>query len=481
MMRMPLAHFPVCAAAILLAGCAAKAPKEIEDPLAIDAPASYSSRGERSTSDDDDWVKQLSKDATLTKLIYEVREKNWDIKKAALRVETAATNARLAGARLFPIAAVGLDGRRAQQAFIGFPGGPSGGEGGGDGGTVSKSLTNTFGASLDVSWEIDLWGRIRAGQEASIAEFQASKEDLRGVASSLSAQTAKIWFALMEARDQARLAEQSLVSFSNTETTLRDSFESGNGSAAQLRVATSDVDTSKALLEERKGQVRAAQRQLEVLLGRYPKAEIESSGGLPEVPKQPPAGIPSTLLERRSDLVAAERRMASAARRVKEGKLALLPQISLTASGGRTSDVLRDLTSADFGVWSIGANATQTLFRGGEVLGNLKLREIALREATVDYQRVAMGAFNEVETRLDNEVILRRREAAMRSAEKNLIGAYERSLQEYRDGVGSSTALLTNQRRLLSVSGQVLTLRRLRLDNRVDLHLALGGSIKKTF
>jgi multidrug efflux system outer membrane protein len=480
MMRMPQVHFPVCAAAIVLAGCAAKPPKEIEDALAIDAPAKYSSRGERTTSDDDDWVKQLSKDATLTKLIMEVREKNWDIKKAALRMETAGTNARLAGARLFPIAAVGLDGRRAQQAFIGFPGGPSGGEGG-DGGTVSKSLTNNFGVSLDVSWELDLWGRIRAGQEASIAEFQASKEDLRGVASSLSAQTAKVWFALMEARDQSRLAEQSLVSFRNTETTLRDSFELGNGSAAQLRVATSDVDTSVALLEERNGQVRAAQRQLEVLLGRYPKAEIESSGGLPEVPKQPPAGIPSTLLERRSDLVAAERRMASAARRVKEGKLALLPQISLTGSGGRTSDVLRDLTTADFGVWSIGANATQTLFRGGEVLGNLKLREIALREAKVDYQRVAMGAFNEVETRLDNEVILRRREAAMRRAEKNLIGAYERSLQEYRDGVGSSTALLTNQRRLLSVSGQVLTLRRLRLDNRVDLHLALGGSIKKTF
>ncbi len=463
-------------AALALAGCRAKPPQEIEGALAVDAPAAYASRGERLTAESDDWVKQLSKDATLTKLIEEVRRENWDIKKAALRVETAAANAKIAGARLFPIAAVGLDGSRQQQAFIGFPGDPSGASGG-----VSQSLSNSFGLSLDVSWEIDLWGRIRAGQEAEIAEFQASKEDLRGVASSLSAQTAKVWFALMEARDQARLAEQSLVSFRNTERTLRDAFELGGGSAAQVQVATSDVETSTALLEERNGQVRAAQRQLEVLLGRYPKAEIESAGGLPEVPRQPPAGIPSTLLERRSDIVAAERRMASAARRVKEGKLALLPQISLTGSGGTASNQLRDLTSTDFGVWSIGADVTQNLFRGGEVLGNVRLREIAAREAFVDYQRVALDAFNEVETRLDNEVVLRRRETALRKAEGHLIDAYERSLQEYRDGVGSATALLTNQRRLLNVSGQVLTLRRLRLDNRVDLHLALGGSIKKTF
>lgn len=468
-------------------GCAAKIPEEKEGILAIDAPRKYKSRGEKITTTDDDWVNQLSKDRTLKKLIDEVKANNWDIKKAAVRVETAGANAKIAGSKRFPQFGLNLDGARSQQAFIGFPigggamddGSASSSMDSADSSGVATSLSNNFGLSLDTSWEIDLWGRIRTGQEAAIAEVQASKQDLRGLGSSLAAQTAKIWFALLEAGDQIKLAEDSVKSFEQTERTLRDRFETGNGSAAQLRVATADVQTAKALLEETKGQQRAARRQLEVLLGRYPGAEIKAAGGMPEVPKAPPAGVPSGLLKRRSDIMAAERRLASADRRIKEAQLATLPQISLTGSGGTASEMLRDVVNPDFSVWRIAGNIGQPVFAGGEILGNLKLREIAAKEAYIDYQRTAIGAFQEVETRLDNEVILRKREESLRAAQKNLIAAYERALEEYRTGVGDSTILLTTQRQMLSVRGQVLTLRRLRLDNRIDLHLALGGSIEK--
>ena len=472
-------------AALLMSGCVPKPPPVKEGVLAIDAPAAYRSKLGVATSDAD-WVKQLSKDRTLNKLIDEVKANNWDIKKAAARVMTAKANAEIAGAARLPHFSTGLDGRRSQQAFIGFPfSGDDGANGGANGDAtmpamdsgITKSLSNNFGLSLDVSWEIDLWGRIRTGQEAYIAEVQATAEDLRGLGSSLAAQTAKVWFAMLEADEQIALAQETLVSFNETTRTLRDSFEAGNGSAAQLRVAKADVETAKALLEERKGQKRATQRQLEVLLGRYPGAEIESAGKLPDMPKPPPPGVPSDLLRRRSDIAAAERRLAVTDRRIKEAKLALFPQISLTGSGGTASDMLRNVTDSSFGVWSIAGRAGQQLFRGGEVLGNVKLRKVAQSEAYIDYQRAAISAFEEVETRLDNEIVLRKREDALRAAEENLIAAYKRSLEEYRGGVGSSTNLLLTQRQMLNVRAQVLTLRRLRLDNRVDLHLALGGSI----
>jgi len=463
-------------AACSLTACVAKIPPGKKDIVAVDLPPSYSSKLDKQAVVTD-WINQLSGDQVLKGLIEEVKENNWDIKKAAIRVETAAANAKIAGSKKFPILNTRVEGRRAQQAFIGFPFGEESGSGGDA--DIAKALSNNFGASLNVSWEVDLWGRIRAGQEAYIAEVQAAAEDLRGVASSLAAQTAKIWFALLEANKQIVLSEKGLASFSETHRTLRDAFESGGGSASQVRVASADVETARALLEDRRAQKRAAQRQIEILLGRYPAAAVQSIGGFPEMPPPPPPGVPSGLLMRRSDIIAAERRLTATHRRIKEAKLALFPQVQLTGSGGVASSALRELTNSGLSVWSIAGGFGQQIFRGGEILGNLKLRKLAESEAYIDYQRAVLNAFGEVETRLDNEVVLRRREEALRAAEEDLIAAFARSMDEYRRGVGDSTTLLLTQRQMLSVRSQVLTLRRMRLNNRVNLHLALGGSIEK--
>ena len=116
--------------------------------------------------------------------------------------------------------------------------------------------------------------------------------------------------------------------------------------------------------------------------------------------------------------------------------------------------------------------------RAGEILANVKLRQIMKTEAYIDYQSEVLEALREVETCLDNEVILRNRWNALSRAEDNLIEAYKRSIDEYRRGIGSSTNLLFTQRQMLSVSSQVLEIRRMRLENRINLHLTLGGNIK---
>ena len=426
--------------AFLFFGCVAKSPPKVKRALELELPSSYQSKLDVIDSDTN-WIKEISKDGKLEKLIEEVLLNNWDFKKAATNVQRAAANAKISASKKYPKFSGGLGGARTERSFLGFPfGGDQ--ESSEARPRVSKSLFSSYGMSLDMNWEIDLWGRMRAGQEALIAEFEASSSELRGFKSSLAGQTAKIWFALLGAKEQEELAKRSLASFKKTQRMLRDAFDAGNGAASQIRLAASDVEVAVALLEQRKAQVRAAARQLEILLGRYPGGIIEASGGLPRMPPPPPPGIPSDLLNRRTDIIAAERRLAAADRRIKEAKLALFPQISLTGSRGTTSEKLRDLTDSAFGVWNLGGQAGQQFFRAGEVLANVKLRQIMKTEAYIDYQSEVLEALREVETCLDNEVILRNRWNALVLAEDNLIEAYKRSVEEYRGGIGTSTNLL---------------------------------------
>ena len=470
-----LRNFPIVLI-LIFSGCVAKSPTKIEESLELKLPSSYQSKLDVFESDTD-WVKQISKNSQLERLIEEVLLNNWDFKKAATNVQRAAANAKISASKKYPKFNGGIGGARNERSFLGFPFGgdqePSEAKP-----KVSKSLFSSYGMSLDMNWEIDLWGRMRAGQEAFIAEFEASAYELKGFKASLAGQTAKIWFSLLGAKEQEELASRTLASFKETQRMLRDAFEAGNGTASQIRLAASDVEVAVALLEQRKSQVRAAARQLEILLGRYPGGVIKAKGGLPKMPPPPPPGIPSDLLNRRLDIIAAERRLAAADRRIKEAKLALFPQISLTGSSGRTSEKLRDLADSAFGVWNIGGQAGQQFFRAGEILANVKLRQIMKTEAYIDYQSEVLEALREVETCLDNEVILRNRWNALVRAEDHLVEAYKRAVDEYRRGIGTSTNLLFTQRQMLSVSSQVLEIRRMRLENRINLHLTLGGNIK---
>ena len=283
---------------------------------------------------------------------------------------------------------------------------------------------------------------------------------------------------MLGADRQIALASSSLQSFKETHQLIQVAYESGNGKASQVYLASSDVKVADALLSQRKAQFRAAARQLEILMGRYPKGDIKISGILPLLPAPPPPGIPSDLLFRRSDLRAVERKLASSNRRIKEARLALLPQISLTGGAGTATESLKYIADSTAGIWNLAGQTGAPIFRGGEVLANLKIRKVNQSDAELDYQNTFLDALKDVETCLDNEVVLKSRWNAMNIAKDNLKKSYERALGEYKNGIGTSMNLLLTQRQMLSVSSQVLELERLRLDNRINLHLSLGGSLK---
>jgi len=457
--------------------CKATSPDSMNPGLDVKTAAAYSAGkpGSGRPIADGDWISRF-RDRRLDALVDEALANNKDLKIAAARLSAAEATAELAGVDRRPKLDGGFRGSRAKRNFIGFP---FGGEGGGED-SVLSSLTNDFGLSLDLSWEVDLWGRIRTEQQGAIAQFEASQADMAAIELSIAAQTAKTWFALIEARQQQQLAQRTLELFKKTEKSISEQFalgidQPGTDRASQLRLARTDIASAEEALVQREQTVGQVARQLETLLSRYPSAEIDAGAKLPQLPSAPPAGVPASLLDRRPDLVAAERRLAAADRQYAAARLMVLPAISLTGSGGTASEMIENLLDQNFSVWNLAGSAVQPLLTGGSIKQGIKLRKNEIVQAAGDYEKSVLTAFREVEDSLDLESYLARREALLVKTVGLADDAYEKSRQEFADGVGDILTLLSAQQRKVQSEAQLITIRRLRLDNRVDLHLALGG------
>ena len=334
-----------------------------------------------------------------------------------------------------------------------------------------------------MSWEIDLWGKIRAAQSAAIARFEASEADRASAELSIAAQAAKAWFAIAEAREQVALAKQTVATFTDTEEVIRGRFEGGlddNGRSltSQLLLAESDIAVAKDSLASRNELVGRTSRQLEVLAGQYPAGKAAKNATLPRITSMPPAGLPADLLDRRPDLASAERRLAAADMTLLEAKRTALPQLSLTSSGGTSSEDIADILSRNFSVWSLAGNAVQPILRAGLIKNGIKLRNAELATAIAEFEQTTLTAFADVENTLAAEKYLRDRESTLSKAASISKRAYDQAREEYGAGTGDLLTMLTAQQRMFSQQSQAISIRRMRLENRVDLHLALGGSFK---
>jgi len=345
-----------------------------------------------------------------------------------------------------------------------------------------SSIYSSYGSVLNVSWEPDIWGKVRAGERAALADLEAQGWTYRGARASLAAEVARAWLALAEANEQVTLANKVIEVRRNTEQTIGDRFaralaEEG-GSAAELRLAQADLATAEANLAQREGERDSAIRRLEVLLGRYPSGTATGSATLPKVPGRPPAGLPSELLLRRPDILAAERAFAASGQRVKEARLAFYPSFSLTGSLGTSTNQLKSVLDSDFGVWSMAGQIAQPILAGGTLKSQLEERKAADREAVATLQGVVLKGFGEVEQALAADAYLAAQETATTRAVERATEASQAALDDYAGGTGDVLTLLSAQSRAVLLSSQQLSLRRLRLDNRVNLHLALGGDYK---
>jgi NodT family efflux transporter outer membrane factor (OMF) lipoprotein len=453
---------------LALVGCQ-KQPVQVRHKPDLEAPTEWTAAEVSETGVTTRWWSTFS-DPMLADLVKDGLEKNYNLQAAAARVEAAAAQARIAGADQLPTLSAGWNGRGQRQNFIGLP------IPGSEGRVLSRTY-KTSGVSLDVSWEADVWGRISAGKRAAIADLAASEADLRGARLSLAGQISKAWFGLLEGLAQVRLAERTVESYRETSQRVRARYVSGLQSSLDLRLALSSLASAEALLEQRKRQLDAGVRQLEILLGEYPDAELEVSRPLPDIPETPPVGIPSDLVARRPDLVSAEQRMWAAGARWSQARRSLYPKFSISGGIGTSSGDFLQIANGDFFVWNMAGNILQPIFQGGRIRAQIRLEDARSKEAAAQWASLVLEAFSEVETALVSERYLAEQEGSLRTASAQATASLKLAEDRYNSGLENFVTVLEAQRRSLDAESQLLSVRRQRLDARIDLHLALGGGL----
>jgi len=413
------------------------------------------------------WLRDF-RDPRLDEIVATAIERNPDLKIAASRVEQARAGTTIATSPLFPQIDYQQSAARQQTVFttgsIPVPGL--------DDPTVTTS--NQFNLQTVLSWELDIWGRVRAGRAAAFSDQQAATAEYDGARLSIAGVAARNWYAVCEAAEQLQVALETLKSFEDSARLVRGRFERGLSNALDLRLALSGEETAKALVEARRGQLDAAMRRLQIVMGEYPKAGMKTAT-MPGLRGSVPAGLPAELIARRPDLRAAERLVAAARKRETEARLALLPRISLTGAGGTTTDALKNILSSDFGAWSIAANLMQPVFDGGRLLAERDRRTAQKTEAEANYVKIALQAFAEVEIALNAEGLLAKRERADAEAAFQAGKAVDLALRDYSAGLRDYLFVLEAQRTFFNARSRTLSTRLERLENRINLHLALGG------
>jgi len=411
------------------------------------------------------WIAVLG-DPALSAFVREAQIANRDIQATAANVEAAYALVRQARAELFP--AVDLSATGGQSQVFDEP------RAGEDPSEVF--FTPDYDVSFQASWEVDLWGRVRAGRNAAYASAQGVEADFRFAQYSLAASVASAYFAVIEAERQIDVAQRNYAAYAEIDRITRFRAREGYSNQQDVRTAASDLADVLENLEDARGAKRIAIRALEVLLGRYPGAQIEGGYTFPETPPPPPAGLPSQLLERRPDVISAERNVAAAFSELDQAKAAQLPALSLTASVGGTSSELDDLVDGRNLFWSIIGNVLQPIFDAGLRGARVDEADADKRAAIATYASTALGALQEVEDNLDQIEVLRLREQAARTARDEAVEAVKLGELRYKEGETDLIDLLSLRQRQFSTEQNFVSIQRERIDQWVSLNLALGGS-----
>jgi len=429
------------------------------DDLAIRTPGNWvavstGSEGHISSG----WLAQFG-DADLTRVVNEALEHNRSLKAAAARLRQAEETSIITRSRMLPT--VGLSGSASVSDSSG------------------GSSRQSHGLNLAAAWEPDLWGRLRNITRAAEADERAAIEDFRGARLSLAANTAKGWCNLISAEQEVSLAEVTLDSFEkNLRIIERNYIGTGEG-ALDIQFGRTNVASARRAVESRKLERAEAARSLELLLGRYPSGTAASGKELPRLASAVPAGLPAELLDRRPDLAAARARLFASAQRADAARKALLPSFSITGTGGSSTTRLAELLDFADLTTILAARFTQVITEGGAVSAEARLALARNESLLNEYAQSALVAFREVEATLAADRSLAAQEKFLATELEQAALAERQAERDYAEGINPNIlSVLEAQRRANNARAGMIRLRNQRLQNRIDLHLALGGDFR---
>lgn len=455
----------------MLAACAtAPDPAErfIDDPDALtrqlpDAPAEWAARGVAGKAPTADWLSQFN-DPALTALVSEALARNPTLESRAALNRSAKALARASRGQRLPSLSASLSAGGTSTGVI-------------VAGQEERFNDPVYGFGLDASWEADLWGRVSNSIAQADASYAASEADLAAAELSLAAQTAIAWIALNESLAQERIAVLSYEARDRVLTITERRVKSGVLGPLELRTARSALAGAEAVIAARRQASTEAARRLEVLLGRYPGAEIVATAEIPALEPMDAEGNPALLLSRRPDIAALEARVVSAGLAAEEARLAMLPALRLTGSAGNDATEFADVFDPALIGARLIAGLTQPLFTGGRLKAQQEAAVYRAEAAVSSYAAGVLTAWREVEDALTADVLLAQQEAAQSVAFEEARYAEDLAERQYISGTITIFNLIDAQTRRLNSESQFVSARASRAINRVSYHLALGGGV----
>jgi NodT family efflux transporter outer membrane factor (OMF) lipoprotein len=395
----------------------------------------------------------------LARLVDEAQAANPDLRIAAERVTQAEFAVRSAGASLFPaLDASASSGERRSEAEA-----------------APATRTRSTSVGLSASYELDLWGRLAAGQRGAEAARDASRFDLDTARLSLTSGVATAYFQVLALRVRLDIARENLAIAERVLGIADARYRNGVASALDLSRQRSTVLAQRAALVPLEVQERQTLTALALLLGRAPQGFEVQARALDalRVPEVAP-GLPAELLTRRPDLASAEARLAAAEADIAAARAALLPRISLSASAGLASGALLSLSNP-VSTAGLTASVVQSIFDAGRQRNTVRINESAQRQLVESYRAAVYAALKNVEDALGNTTRGREQEASQLAIREEAQRALRLSELRFREGADDLSTLLDAQRSLFNAQDQLVQARLLRLTSAVDLFKALGG------
>jgi multidrug efflux system outer membrane protein len=455
---------PALLITVLVSGCAVG--PNYKKPLA-NTPSVYrgltpdeAAKNDPKSLGDEKWW-EVFQDEQLKKLIKTALQQNYDVRRAAVRVLEAQASLGITRSNQFPTVAVqaaATNQRSARQKV------------------VPAIETDTTQAGVNLSWELDFWGRFRRATEAARANLAASEWAKREIITQLISNLAGGYFTLRALDLQLEISRRTLASRQDSLRLTTVLAEGGSTSLLDVRQAEQLVYTAASEVPSLEQQIEQQENFISILLGNNP-APVPRGRPLTEQPHAPvlPAGLPSSLLERRPDILQAEQQLISANAQIGVARSLYFPQITLTGEAGYQSSALTGLFAGPAGFWAFGSNLAQPIFTGGRLRSNVRLAEAQEQESVFFYQETIQGAFRDV----SDALVAYRKTQEFAEQQKLLVDSAQDATRlahlRYSGGATSYLEVLTNDTNYFTAQ---LGLVQAQLDEQlalVQLYKGLGG------
>lgn len=423
-------------------------------------------------------------DPVLDDLAGRVAVSNQTLAAAVAAYQQAQAVVDRSRANLYPTVAANASVRRSQSGRSSGRSFATSGAGAGPGGTPGTVVTVSGGSdsaqtvyqpSLAATWDLDVWGRIRRTVESDVASAEASAADLAAATLSAQAELASAYFQLRARDAEKALLETAVGAYEQSLRVVRSQFREGLVTRADVALAETQVETTRAQAIAVGLQRAELEHAIAVLTGVPPADLTLPPGSWQGEPPLVPLALPSSLLERRPDIAAVERRMAAASARIGVAEAAYLPEITLSGSFGYASTALGSLFEATNRAWSFGLALAQTLIDGGARTAEVAQARAALEQTVADYRQTVLTAFREVEDQLAAVRLLEEQAASQARAVAAAREAERIELSRYRAGTVDYTAVVVAQQAALNNERTALAIREQRFLATVGLIRALGG------